>query len=48
MIQQGSGILQLNATSTRLRRFGAVVDGGNRLMLGVVGTDNAQNQMLIG
>jgi hypothetical protein len=36
----------LNATSTRIRRFGAVVDGENRLMAGNVGMENARNQRL--
>ncbi len=36
----------VNAMSTRVRRFGAVVDGENRSISGVVGMENARNQRL--
>jgi hypothetical protein len=42
----GVSVRHLNATSTRIRRFGAVVDGENRLMAGNVGMENARNQRL--
>lgn len=36
----------LNATSTRLRRFGTVDDGENRSMSGAVGMEKTRNQKL--
>ena len=48
MIQQGSGIVYINATSTRGRRFGAVGDGENSSMLDVAGMEITLNQKLGG
>jgi len=42
----GRRIGYINATSTRIRRFGAVADGENSSISGTVGMENAQNQRL--
>ncbi len=44
LARQGNGYI--NATSTRIRRFGAVDDGETSSMAVVVGVENARNQRL--
>ena len=43
---RGSRPQHVNATSTRIRRFGAVDDGGNKSMSVNVAMEKAQNQRL--